>query len=139
MCEMSNRPATLRTAKCSSRIDVYCCGSSQPPKSTMRPPSAAWRLERGVLRGALGVKFGALVVIVVEVDRFRVDQGEHLFVIAETGFSDHAGDVERPVDRPLELLGELRGGRVAVKLAFHHQLGALVVGGSGNEELAFMD
>src|SRR5665213_2089389 len=30
-------PARFRTAKCASRIEVYCCGSSQPPKSTMRP------------------------------------------------------------------------------------------------------
>src|SRR5207302_1939778 len=48
MCETSNRPATLRTAKCSSRIEVYCCGISQQPKSTIRPPRATCLSCRGV-------------------------------------------------------------------------------------------
>src|SRR5260370_30426143 len=98
-----------------------------------------WGWGRGVLSRALGVEVGEVVVSVVEVDCFRVEQGEHLFVVSATGVGDHAGDVERAVDRPLELLRELRGSGVAVKLASYHHLRALVVGGSSNEELAFMD
>src|SRR5260370_7352806 len=70
MCDTSNSPATARTAKCSSRMDVYCCGMSHPPKSTMRPPSATCRSYSGGRRGALGVKR------VVDVDGVGVDELE---------------------------------------------------------------
>ncbi len=43
MCETSKTPAEERTALCSSTIDVYCTGISQPAKGTMRAPSAACR------------------------------------------------------------------------------------------------
>ena len=33
---MSNSPAAVRTAWCSSTMLVYCTGMSQPAKSTMR-------------------------------------------------------------------------------------------------------
>src|ERR1700737_2287799 len=113
MCEMSKSPATFRTAKCSSRIDVYCCGSSQPPKSTMRPPRATWRSYSGVL-ARLAVKFGALVFVVVQVDGLRVDEGEQLFVVPTPGVGNHTGNVERPIEGPLELLSEFGSGRLAV-------------------------
>src|SRR5690348_13262307 len=48
MCERSNRPTRSRTARCSSRIEVYCTGIRQPAKSIMRAPRASWRLASGV-------------------------------------------------------------------------------------------
>ena len=46
MCEMSNTPAAVRTARCSARMPLgYCTGMDQPPKPTILPPSrtcAAW-------------------------------------------------------------------------------------------------
>ena len=39
MCEMSNRPAACRTARCSSVMLVYCTGISQPPNSMSLPPN----------------------------------------------------------------------------------------------------
>src|SRR5207245_3181991 len=138
MCEMSNRPATFRTAICSPRIDVYCWGSSQPPKSTMRPPRATWRSYRGVL-ARLAVKFGALVVVVVQVDGLRVDEGEQFFVVPAPGVSDHTSDVERPLERPLKLFSEFGGGRFAVQQPARNQLGSLIVRGGGHEQLRFAD
>ena len=38
MCEMSKMPAAFRTAACSSMMDVYCTGISQPPNSMSFPP-----------------------------------------------------------------------------------------------------
>ena len=50
MCETSNRPAPPRVARCSAMMPVgYCTGISQPPKSTIRAPSATWRSWNGVL------------------------------------------------------------------------------------------
>src|SRR5207245_10261867 len=94
MCEMSNRPATLRTARCSSRIDVYCCGNFQPPKSTMRPPRATWREQSGVLRAGLGVKLRALVFVVGgRVGGLRVDNGERLVLVSAPRARPHLGAV----------------------------------------------
>src|SRR5439155_17307334 len=39
MCDRSNRPHAVRTARCSARMPVgYWTGMSQPAKSTMRAP-----------------------------------------------------------------------------------------------------
>src|SRR3982074_2402394 len=96
ICEMSNSPATFRTAKCSSRMDVYCCGSSQPPKSTIRPPRTRWREYSGVRLGALPVKFGELVVI-DDFDSVGVDEREQLVVVPAACLGHHLGDVARAI------------------------------------------
>src|ERR1700686_3616295 len=133
MCEMSKRPAALRTAKCSSRIDVYCCGSSHPPKSTMRPPSATWRSYRGVRCGGLAAKFNAPVVI--EVDRCRIDELEQLFVVAAARVGDHQGHVARPLYCPFQLFSQLALRRLAMELPAQDQLGVLVIGRGRDEQL----
>src|SRR4029077_33973 len=134
MCEMSNSPATLRTARCSSRIDVYCWGNSQPPKSTMRPPSAMWRWYRTVRLDKL--IFGRVVDVelVEEVDLLRVDEREQLFVVPLAGVGHDLRDVARALDRPLELLGQLGLGRRAVQLSRQHELGAVVVLGRRDQQ-----
>ncbi len=48
MCETSNRPAAVRTARTSSITPAYCTGISQPAKGTRRPPDSAWRAYSGV-------------------------------------------------------------------------------------------
>ena len=48
MCDRSNRPARSRTARCSSRIEPYWTGISQPLNSISRAPSARCAIgERG--------------------------------------------------------------------------------------------
>ena len=53
MCEMSNSPAAVRTARCSSMMPVYCTGMSQPPNGTMRAPRATCQSYSGVRRFSL--------------------------------------------------------------------------------------
>ena len=48
MCDRSNRPTRSRTARCSSMIEPYCTGISQPPNSIRRAPSSRWRSVSGV-------------------------------------------------------------------------------------------
>src|SRR5918994_5345397 len=50
MWETSKTPALVRTARCSSVIELYCTGISHPAKGTRRAPRAAWRSYRGVRR-----------------------------------------------------------------------------------------
>src|SRR5260370_4315347 len=125
MCDTSNSPATARTAKCSSRMDVYCCGMSHPPKSTMRPPSATCRSYSGVRRGALGVKR------VVDVDGVGVDELAELLVVAAPRLADHLCGVPRPGHCPLELLRDLRSARLVTQAAVKQHLGPFVVAGRG--------
>src|SRR5216683_2672678 len=129
MCDTSNSPATLRTAKCSSRMDVYCCGMSHPPKSTMRPPSATCRSYSGVRRGSLAVKR------VVDVDGVGVDELQELLVVAAPRIGHDLRDVARPVNCPLELLRDLRRGRLVTQVAAKQHLGPFVVVGRGDQEL----
>ncbi len=42
MWDTSNRPARVRTARCSSMMPVYCTGISHPLNGTMRAPAATW-------------------------------------------------------------------------------------------------
>ncbi len=49
---MSKSPTRLRTAWCSSTIDVYWTGIDQPPNSTSRPPWAWCQSCRAVWSGA---------------------------------------------------------------------------------------
>src|SRR5262245_33751553 len=44
----SNRPARVRTARCSSTMPEYSTGMSQPPNSTIRPPLERCLALRGV-------------------------------------------------------------------------------------------
>src|SRR5439155_18513970 len=81
ICDTSKRPATLRTARCSSRIEVYCCGISQPPKSTMRPPRATCRSYSGVCESALAVKCVEIFEC-FRIDGVGFDEGQQLFVVA---------------------------------------------------------
>src|SRR5262245_920733 len=55
---MSNKPAAVRTAVCSSMIDVYCTGIPQPAKSTMRAPCPACQSYNGVRKPIAGLLFG---------------------------------------------------------------------------------
>src|SRR5438067_3368965 len=135
MCEMSNSPATLRTARCSSRIDVYCCGSSQPPKSTIRPPSATWRSYSGVRLDKLIVRGVVDVDLVEEVDFLRVDEREQLVVVPLAGVGHDLRDIARALHRPLELLRQLGLGRRAVELACEQKLGPVVVLGRRDQKL----
>src|SRR5262245_47477798 len=48
MCDRSNRPARSRTVRCSSMIEPYWTGISQPPNSMSRAPSARWTSASGV-------------------------------------------------------------------------------------------
>src|SRR5688572_16291091 len=49
MCETSNSPAAVRVRICSSITPAgYCTGISQPPKSTILPPSSRCALFSGV-------------------------------------------------------------------------------------------
>src|SRR5712692_3898111 len=52
MWETSNNPARSRTAWCSSRMPLYCTGNSQPPKSTIFPPSSCSTAFSGVFLSA---------------------------------------------------------------------------------------
>src|SRR6266516_2136241 len=122
MWDTSNSPATWRTAKCSSRIEVYCCGISQPPKSTIRPPRATCLSYRGV-------RFVSLLAVdgVVEVDRVRIDERQQFLVVASSGVGDALGHVFRAVHRPLQLFRELVLCRCPVQLTMQQQLRSLVV------------
>ena len=53
MCETSNTPAAVRTARCSSRMPAYCTGISQPANGTSFAPAAAWRSWRGERRNSV--------------------------------------------------------------------------------------
>ena len=55
MCDRSNRPAAVRTARCSSRMPPYWIGISQPANSTIFAPSASWRSSSGVGERVAGV------------------------------------------------------------------------------------
>src|SRR5262245_35411405 len=55
---MSNTPAPVRTAVCSSTMLVYCTGMSQPPNSAMRAPWELCQSNRGV-RKAMQTSLGA--------------------------------------------------------------------------------
>ena len=48
MWETSNRPAAVRTARCSSITPRYCTGISQPAKGTSFAPAARWASYSGV-------------------------------------------------------------------------------------------
>mmetsp|Transcript_6685 Transcript_6685/g.14950 ORF Transcript_6685/g.14950 Transcript_6685/m.14950 type:complete len:344 (-) Transcript_6685:79-1110(-) len=51
MCETSKRPALFLVCMCDSMMPAgYCTGMSQPPNSTILPPSATWFACSGVLR-----------------------------------------------------------------------------------------
>ena len=56
MCETSNAPASVRTARCSSITPAYCTGISQPAKGTIFPPSATCRSWSGVCRSVSGME-----------------------------------------------------------------------------------
>lgn len=47
MWEMSNTPTLVRTAVCSSMIEVYWTGIFHPAKGTRRAPNARWALSSG--------------------------------------------------------------------------------------------
>src|SRR4051812_31840932 len=59
MWETSKTPAAVRVVLCSSTIDLYCTGISQPAKSTSRAPWAACQACSGVRRSpaVIGEKF----------------------------------------------------------------------------------
>src|SRR4029077_6847802 len=134
MCDTSNRPAALRTAKCSSRIELYCWGISQPPKSTIRPPRETRREDRGV-------RFSALFAVnrVVEVDRVGIDELEQLLVMAAARVGHDLGHVEGALDRPFEPLGDFGCGRSPMQLAGQEQLDPLIVTGRRDQELGVAD
>ncbi len=48
MWETSKTPALVRTARCSSMIELYWTGISQPANGTSRAPAATWRSCSGV-------------------------------------------------------------------------------------------
>ena len=48
MCDRSNSPTRWRTVRCSSMIELYWTGISQPPNSISRAPSSRWVSVRGV-------------------------------------------------------------------------------------------
>ena len=48
MCDRSNRPTALRTVRCSSMIEAYWTGISQPANGTIRAPSATCAACSGV-------------------------------------------------------------------------------------------
>src|SRR5918999_4931902 len=50
MWDRSKRPMALRTVRCSSMIDAYCTGISQPAKGIIRAPSSTWTAWSGVRR-----------------------------------------------------------------------------------------
>ncbi len=51
MWETSNKPAPERVARCSSEMDEYQMGNSNPWKSTMRPSKARCSAYNGVRTG----------------------------------------------------------------------------------------
>src|SRR5947209_1412364 len=111
----SKSPAAPRTAACSSRTLEYCCGISQPAKSTIRPPSCRWRSKSGVrlgTLGALGVLRRAL----------RVEVFEQLLVMAAAGFLDHLAEPRAALGGPFQLLGDLRVGGRPPLLPAHRDL-----------------
>src|SRR5262245_58426798 len=50
MCETSNAPAAVRTARCSGITPAYWTGISQPANGTILPPAATCRSWSAVLR-----------------------------------------------------------------------------------------
>src|SRR5205814_1275299 len=105
----------------------YCCGISQPPKSTIRPPRATCLSYRGV-------RFVSLLAVdgVVEVDRVRIDERQELLVVASSGVGDDLGHVSSAVHRPLQLFRELVLCRCPVQLTMQQQLRSLVVFGAAS-------
>src|SRR6476659_6742099 len=55
MCETSNTPASVRTARCSGITPSYWTGISQPAKGTIRAPSSTCRSWSGVCRSVSGM------------------------------------------------------------------------------------
>src|SRR5436190_15816116 len=125
-------PAPVRTAICSDLTELYCWGISQPAKSTIRPPAARCRPWSGVLgtvvpRPLRGRRVGRVQVV------------EELLVVPPAGVVDQPADLLGSLPGPLQLLGQLGGGRLATQLPAQADLRPLVVLGRSNQPLAVAD
>src|SRR5438067_7678842 len=115
----SKSPAAPRTAACSWRTLEYCCGISQPAKSTIRPPNARWRSKSGVRLGTPG----ALEVVLQAV---RVQVLEELLIVPAPCFGDQLAQPRGALGGPFQLLGDLLVGGGASLLPAHRDLGSLI-------------
>ncbi len=66
-------------------------------------------------------------------------RGRYLFVVSAARIGDYLGDIESPIHSPFQLLSELWCRRRAMQDPRQDQLGALVVGGRGHEQLTLAD
>src|SRR5579872_1754757 len=130
----SNAPAACRTASCSSLMDEYCSGISQPLKGTSRAPAPACAAWSGVRLSSTGsvptlsstVRRSAGRVFADPVQRvevLRIEICRQLLVMALPGILDGRGDIVEPVRGPAQTLAQLARRRLAVKLAAQGQLG----------------
>src|ERR1700694_327889 len=125
----SNTPATFRTARCSSRSEEYCWGSSQPPKSTIRPPSATCSAYSAVRSVAAKLALAQQVG-----DLFGLDVEEQLLVVAAAGIHHDRADVLGSLRCPLQPLPDLRCGRRPVQLTRELELDPVVIGGGLDQQ-----
>src|SRR5260370_14344837 len=109
MCERSNRPTASRTARCSSRMLLYCNGITQPPKLVIWAPSWTCSSWSGVRSAVTTKRYAStaclflLVVNIVEV----VEIIEQLLVMGGARFAQHAEDGGDARLVPLQQLGQL--------------------------------
>src|SRR5207302_1029087 len=127
-------PAPVRTASCSSLTLVYCCGISQPAKSTMRAPAATCRGWRGVRLPAIR----AVLILPerVHVDVLDLEVLEDLLVVPAAGVGHHSADLLGALERPLQLGGQLQLGGRPAEVAVGCELGLDVVVRGLEEQLA---
>src|SRR3989442_700294 len=102
----SKMPAPVRTASCSSLTLVYCCGISQPAKSTRRALAARCRGWRGVR--LLAIRSVVILHERVQVDVVRVEVLEDLLVVTPASVGHHPADLLGALHGPLQLGGELQ-------------------------------
>src|SRR6202165_1998746 len=122
-------PAPFGTARFPSRIGESCWGSSQPPKSTIRPPSATCSAYSAVRSVAAKLALAQQVG-----DLFGLDVEQQLLVVAAAGIHDDRADVLGSLRCPLQPLADLSHGRGSVQLTREHELDPVVVSGRLDEQ-----
>src|SRR5713226_7489928 len=113
MWERSKRPAAVRTAWCSSRMDEYCNGIAQPPKFVICAPSR-WCSSRSGVRSTVATGWVTQLVYVRLVairlvENLQVRQQVLVMELARS--PQHRPDDAHPLDIPRQQLGDLGVGR----------------------------
>src|SRR5206468_5372811 len=135
MCETSNTPAAVLTARCSSITPSYWTGISHPANGTRRAPAARWASNRGVRRRSASPSVDMppritpssaqegrdVDVVVADLERRPLAVGDPGAAIARRSVASLAGVAHRPPARAMVEAGADHGHPdvVAVALVDH--------------------